>query len=150
MEVTKEHIGLSTERYKVDIEKGHIRRFCQAIGDTNPLFLDEQAATESAYGGLIAPLTFPVALSDEKVTFPLKLDVRRMLHGEQEFIYYKPLRSETSYTAQMKVADVYEREGKSGKMKFIILDTEFRDDNDELVVVSRTNIIYRTLQGAMK
>ncbi len=149
MEVTKEHIGLTTERYKVDIEKGHIRRFCQAIGDTNPLFLDEQAASESAYGSLIAPLTFPVALSDETVAFPLQLDVRRMLHGEQEFIYHKPLRPEASYTAQMKVSDIYEREGKSGKMQFIVLDTEFRDDSDELVVVSRTNIIYRT-QGAMK
>lgn len=145
MEVTKEHIGLATETYQVNIEKGHIRRFCQAIGDTNPLFLDEQAAGKSAYEGIIAPLTFPVALSDEAVAFPLELDVRRMLHGEQEFIYHKPLRPGESYTAQMKVADVYEREGKSGKMQFIVLDTEFRDENNELAVVSRTNIIYRAL-----
>jgi acyl dehydratase len=145
MEVTKEHIGLATEPYKVDVEKGHIRRFCQAIGDENPLFLDEPAASGSAYEGLIAPLTFSVALSDETAAFPLELDVRRMLHGEQEFIYHKPLRPGNSYTAQMKVADVYEREGKSGKMQFIVLDTEFWDDSDELAVVSRTNIIYRAL-----
>ena len=50
------------------------------------------------------------------------------------------------YTAQMKVADIYEREGKSGNMQFIVLDTELRDDNDELAVISRTNIIiYRAL-----
>ena len=145
MEVTKEHIGLATEPYQVDIEKGHIRRFCQAIGDTNPLFLDEEAASASAYGGIIAPLTFPVALTDESVAFPLELDIRRMLHGEQEFIYYQPLRPGKSYTAQMKVADVYEREGKSGQMQFIVLDTEFRDEDEELAVVSRMNIIYRTL-----
>ena len=145
MEVTKEHIGLVTEPYQVDIEKGHIRRFCQAIGDTNQLFLDEEAASASAYGGIIAPLTFPVALTDESVAFPLELDIRRMLHGEQEFIYYKPLRPGKAYTAQMKVADVYEREGKSGQMQFIVLDTEFRDEDDELAVVSRMNIIYRTL-----
>lgn len=145
MEVTKAHIGLATEPYKVDIEKGHIRRFCQAIGDANPLFLDEEAASVNAYGGIIAPPTFPVALTDESVAFPLELDVRRMLHGEQEFIYHKPMRPGTSYTAQMKVADVYEREGKSGQMQFIVLDTEFRDEDDELAVVSRMNIIYRTL-----
>lgn len=145
MDVTKEHIGLATERYQVEIEKGHIRRFCQAIGDTNPLFLDEEQASQSAYGGMIAPLTFPVALSDESAQFPLELDVRRMLHGEQEFIYYKPLRPGESYTAQMKVADIYEREGKSGTMQFIVLDTELRDADEELAVVSRTNIIYRAL-----
>ena len=145
MNVTKEHIGLTTERYKVDIEKGHIRRFCQAIGDTNPLFVDEEQASKSAYGSIIAPLTFPIALSDESAKLPLELDVRRMLHGEQEFIYYKPLRPGESYTAQMKVTDIYEREGKSGNMQFIVLDTELRDDNDELAVISRTNIIYRAL-----
>ena len=30
-------------------------------------------------------------------------------------------------------------------MQFIVLDTELRDDNDELAVISRTNIIYRAL-----
>ncbi|WP_332648563.1 MaoC family dehydratase N-terminal domain-containing protein [Lysinibacillus sp. 54212] len=143
MEVTKEHIGLTTDTFKVDVEQGHIRRFCQAIGDTNPLFLNEEIASQSTYGGTIAPLTFPIALSDESVKFPLQLDMRRMLHGEQEFIYYKPLRPGKSYMAQMKVADIYDREGKSGNMQFIVIDTELRDEDGELAVICRMNIIYR-------
>lgn len=143
MEVKKEHIGLTTDCYKVNVEQGHIRRFCQAIGDENPLFLDEEQASQSVYRGIIAPLTFPIALSDESVKFPLELDMRRMLHGEQEFIYYQPLRPGNSYTAQMKVVDIYDREGKSGKMQFIVIDTELRDEDNELAVICRMNIIYR-------
>lgn len=48
----------------------------------------------------------------------------------------------------MKVSDVYEREGRKGPMQFLVLDTEMKDESGELVVISRTNIIYRPLRGS--
>ncbi|MGN1385894.1 MAG: MaoC family dehydratase N-terminal domain-containing protein [Bacillus sp. (in: firmicutes)] len=145
MNVTREQIGITSERYEVIVEQGHIRRFNQAIGDTNPIYSDNSVAEKSAYGTVIAPLTFPIALRDDAVQLPIKLDVRRMLHGEQSFIYHQPMRPGEVYSAQMKVADVYEKEGKSGTMQFIIIDTEFRNAQEELAVVSRMNIVYRSL-----
>lgn len=145
MNVTKEHIGITTKPYEVVVEQGHIRRFCQSLGDTNPIYTDAKDAAESAYGTIIAPLTFPIALRDDAVQFPIELDMRRMLHGEQSFTYYQPMRPGDVYNAQMKVADIYEKEGKTGKMQFIMLDTEFRNAQNELAVVSRMNIVYRSL-----
>lgn len=145
MNVTREQIGITSERYEVVVEQGHIRRFNQAIGDTNPIYSDNSVAEKSAYRTVIAPLTFPIALRDDAVQLPIKLDVRRMLHGEQSFSYHQPMRPGEVYSAQMKVADVYEKEGKSGTMQFIIIDTEFRNAQEELAVVSRMNIVYRSL-----
>lgn len=34
-----------------------VRHWCEAIGDTNPVYLDDTAANESVHGGLVAPPT---------------------------------------------------------------------------------------------
>ena len=39
------------------IEKGHIMMFARAIGDENPIYSDENYASEKT-GGIIAPPTF--------------------------------------------------------------------------------------------
>lgn len=105
--------------------------------------MDEVYAKGTPYKGIIAPLTFPIAIGAEGEGIDLKLDQKRMLHGEQEFLYSRPIRPGDSLVCQMKVADLYEREGKSGKMQFLVLDTEIKDENGDMVVISRMNIVYR-------
>lgn len=139
--------GLTGTQFVFDVEKRHIRQFAEAIGDSNPLYVDEEYASKTIYGGIIAPPTFPIAIGqDSGESLDLKLDQRRMLHGEQEFIYNRPIRPGDTLYCQMKVSDVYEREGKKGTMQFVVLDTEMKDESGKLVVISRTNIIYRPLK----
>lgn len=146
MELNKAMVGLTTKPYVVEVEKGHIRRFAQAIGDKNALYTGEDQAKESALGHLVAPLTFPIALTSEQGELPIQLDVRRMLHGEQSFIYHRMLQPGDQLTCQMRVHDFYEKEGTQGKMQFLVLDTDMNDEQGNLVVTSRMNIIYRPLQ----
>jgi len=54
-------------REVVDISS--IRRYAQAISDLNPLYLDEEYAKKSEYGGIIAPPTF---IFDVRRSRPLK------------------------------------------------------------------------------
>lgn len=138
-------IGLTSESYTFEIENRHAKQFREAVGDDNPLYSDEAYASESLYGGVIVPPTFPVAMNDGNVSLPIELDHRRMLHGEQEFIYHQAIRPGDRLHCQMKVSDLYDREGKSGKMQFLVLDTEMKNDAGELVCISRMNIIYRSL-----
>lgn len=145
MELDEKVIGLTSKPYSFEVEKRHVQQFFTAIGDDNELYQDEDYAKESAYGGLIVPPTFPVAMNDGQADLPLELDHRRMLHGEQEFIYYQPIRPGDRLQCQMKVSDLYDREGKSGVMQFLVLDTEMKNEADELVCISRMNIIYRPL-----
>jgi acyl dehydratase len=141
--------GLTGSEFIFEVEKRHIRQFAEAIGDLNPLYVDEEYAAKTSYGGIIAPPTFPIAIGqDSGESLDLGLDQRRMLHGEQEFIYNRPIRPGDILYCQMKVSDVYEREGRKGPMQFLVLDTEMKDESGELVVISRTNIIYRPLRGS--
>lgn len=140
--------GLTGTQFVFEVEKRHIRQFAEAIGDSNPLYVDEEYAAKTMYGGIIAPPTYPIAIGqDSGESLDLKLDQRRMLHGEQEFIYKRPIRPGDKLYCQMKVSDVYERNGKKGPMQFVVLDTEMKDEADQLVVISRTNIIYKPLKA---
>ena len=57
-EQRSEIVGREFPSATADIEKGHLKRFAEAIGDDNPLWNDELAARSMRYGGLIAPPTF--------------------------------------------------------------------------------------------
>lgn len=139
-------VGKAGIPFVFQVDQRHIRQFSQAIGDTNPLYSDEDYAKTTVHGGIIAPPTFPIAIKPENgEELDLGLDYRRMLHGEQQFIYTRAIRPGDVLHCQLKVTDVYEREGKNGKMEFLVLDTEIHDANGKHVVTSRTNIVYRSL-----
>ena len=57
-EEAKKQIGKSGEARTIEVERGAIRRFAEAIGDTNPLFNSESEARYTCFGGMIAPPTF--------------------------------------------------------------------------------------------
>src|SRR5699024_8207118 len=148
MEPDESVIGLTGEKYTVDVEKRHVKQFAEAIGDPNPLYTDEEYASKSAYGQLVIPPTVAMAIGSEGGDFLINLDMRRLLHGEHEFIYYRQILVGDRLHCQMKIMDWYEKQGKSGTMQFLILDTELEDDTGNLVAISRTNIIYRPLKNA--
>jgi acyl dehydratase len=149
MELDQSLIGLTGPQYVFEVEKRHIRQFAEAIGDSNPLYVDEEYAKSTIYGSIIAPPSFPVAIgADSGQGINLPLDFSRMLHGEQEFIYHRPIRPCDRLHCQMKVTDVYEKEGKNGPMQFLVMDTEMKDEEGVLVVISRTNIIYRAVASS--
>jgi acyl dehydratase len=66
------------------------------------------------------------------------MDLKRVLHGEQEFEYLKPIYAGDVLTAVTKVADIYEKTGsRGGKMTFVVMDTEFTNQKGEKVAISR-------------
>ena len=80
--------------YQVGREK--IREFATAIGDSNPLVHDVEAASAAGYADVIAPPTFAFALAFQAmisvVSDPeLGLDYSRVVHGEEKFIYARPI-----------------------------------------------------------
>jgi acyl dehydratase len=70
-------------------------------------------------------------------------DMRRVLHGEQEFEYVRPLRAGDVLTAESSLKDRYEKEGKrGGTMTFTVTETVFKDQSGEVVAYSRgTSIV---------
>jgi acyl dehydratase len=137
-------IGRESEPIVHEVEKGAIRRFAEALGDPNPIYVDEAAARAAGYPALAAPPTFPVALTaNERFRHSLDLGTRSILHGEQQFEYVRPVLAGDRITVRSKVADVQERAGASGPMDVIVFEDEGRDEKGELVFRTRAMLILR-------
>lgn len=140
----KSLIGRESEPVVHEVEKGAIRRFAEALGDPNPIYVDEAAARAAGYPSLVAPPTFPVALTaNERFRHSLDLGTRSILHGEQQFEYTRPVVAGERITVRSKVADVQERAGASGPMDVIVIEDEGRDEKGELVFRTRAMLILR-------
>jgi acyl dehydratase len=140
----KSEIGNTGKPVTMHVERGKIREFARAIKDDNPIYFDETYAQQAA-GGIMPPPTFSMTLGfwdDTRQRPLLTYDVRRLLHGEQEFEYLAPIYAGDVLTATARVADVYEKQGsRGGTMTFGILETTFTNQRGEPVLISRSTLV---------
>ncbi|MFC1887067.1 translation elongation factor 4 [Thermodesulfobacteriota bacterium] len=101
--VLKQMVGREhTYTDEFEVEKGMINRFAIAIGDSNPLYSDEEFARSTPYGGVIAPPTFLFEWNHHKhsvlapeVRKPMFADFDRqptVLRGVNEYEFVHPVR----------------------------------------------------------
>ena len=137
-------IGAEGEPVTLAIEKGLITRFVQAVGDANPMWQDEEYAKTTRNGGVIAPpfllcalMTIsPTSLEPNVVPVPipeLPLHGEHTLDGGAEWEFFLPLRLGDTLIFRTRLADVFERQGKLGKMGFFVYQTTCTNQRDEVV-----------------
>jgi acyl dehydratase len=140
MPVDKSAIGRTGEPVIMHVERGKIQEFARAIKDDDPLYYDEGHAAKEA-GGIMPPVTFlqTVAHWDDGRGRPrLPFDLKRVLHGEQEFEFLAPIHAGDVLTVVSKIVDVYEKPGKrGGSMTFAVTETEYRNAKGVLVARAR-------------
>jgi acyl dehydratase len=137
-EKLKKKIGLDWPPVVYDIEKGMIRRFTQAVGDSNPLWQDDKYARMSNYGGIIAPPTFALILGFDQMLQSLDLGSSlTVLHGSTELESYESIRPGDVITVTTRIANVRQRQGKTGEMLFVTFDMSCRNQKQELVAICR-------------
>ena len=133
-------IGLESQPATMEVEKGAILRFAEAIGDPNPQWNDEAAARKTRHGGIIAPPTFLRSMRGVSVQLPFDLSFSRRLDGGSDWEYFQPVRPGDRITAVARIADLSERSGRLGLMVFMITVTTYRNQFDE-VVATQTNTL---------
>jgi len=142
--MNKSEIGNTGKPVTMHVERGKIREFARAIKDDNPIYFDAAYAKDKA-GGIMPPPTFTMTLGfwDDGRSRPLlTYDVRRLLHGEQEFEYLAPIHAGDVLTATGRVADVFEKAGsRGGTMTFGVIETTFTNQRGEQVLISRSTLI---------
>jgi len=160
-EVTK-FIGQVSGTSIFEVEKEVIRRFADAVDDSNPLYWDEEYAKKSKYGSIIAPPGFISSpwFSNRPTKWPkrgttasdatadlrpalAKAGLGRGLDGGMEYEFFAPVRAGDTITAETKIADIIEREGSTGRLAFLITETTYTNQNGEVVAKARATSIHR-------
>jgi acyl dehydratase len=102
------------DTYEVSREK--IREFARAIKADDPASLDDKAAAEFGYDGLVAPLTFvtifaKLVQNDFMRSVDTGYETMHIVQVDQKFIFHKPIVAGEVLHAQMEVQSVNERFG---------------------------------------
>ena len=140
-EIIRKAIGQKSAPRSVDIEKGAIIKFAQAIHDDNPVYNDEQAARESRYGGLIAPPTFLRSVGVDRPEYPFDMPFTRLLDGGSDWEYFHPIRAGDRITAVAEIADINERTGRMGLMIITSIVVTYRNQFDQVAATQTSTSI---------
>mgnify|MGYP006288636771 FL=1 len=144
MEIDRSLIGTSSDAWVVEVERGAIRRFAEAIGDPNPLWRDGDFARSLGYPDVIAPPSFPVSFVMPDVPpWWEGLDRKRFLAGEHGFAYERAITAGDVLTCRMTLLDVLRKEGRSGVMDLMLQEVRGVDAEDQDVFVHRRTTVYR-------
>jgi len=149
-------VGRAGDVKILEVEKGAIKKFGDAVGDRNPLYWDEEYARNSRFGAIVAPpgffgwptrwqgaMPFFSALREEMINIISKAGFDRVLDGGIEYDFYHPVRAGDTLSALPKVKDVVERETKTGKMVFSAMEITYTNQNGDVVAKARQTMIHR-------
>ena len=138
--------GAESEPYENEIERSALRKYAEAIQDSNPIYVDETYGRSTPHGGIIAPPTFLCTLhaGTRKAPDPVPPSYTEVLNGGIEFQYERAVRFRDVLIGRSRIADAFEKEGRLGRMLFLVSETVFRDRAGILVARMRqTEIRYR-------
>jgi hypothetical protein len=132
------------EPLTVDVERGRLRFFAQATGQTDPIYSDVDAARAKGHRDLPVPPTFFFGLQFEAgepfgYLARLGVDLRTVLHGEQSFIYHRMAYAGDQLTLTDRIVDVYAKRN----LEFLVRQSDITR-GDEPVAEARAVIVVRS------
>jgi acyl dehydratase len=118
--------------YLIGREK--VREFATAVGSVDPLHHDVEAAKAAGYPDVVAPPTFPIiftmaALWTIMFDPDLAIDYSRVVHGDQRFVYERPVVAGDELIVITHIDDVIFRSGND----FLNTRQEVKTTGGELV-----------------
>lgn len=135
-------IGVESEPGTIEVERETLCRVADALGDPNPLWRDEEYAKNTPHGGVVA---FPVAFhpSTRAGSPNVRYDspARGGVVAEDEWEFLEPFRPGDTVQVTTKVVDMFEREGRQGKMLFTVTETTYRNQHGRVAMLQRRTSI---------
>lgn len=160
-EEVKALIGLESEWEEAcdPVERGQIRRHVQATIEDDPVYWDDSYAAGTKFGGVVAPPLFPLhalrptpgtpdpfkdAASNPdfdgsirgmmKGLKPLPIPLTRVLNGGNAVEIYQQAKPGEKIRVRSKYLDIYQKEGRTGTMVFLLTETVYTNEKGELLL----------------
>ncbi len=140
-EMRQQALGSESEPRTMEVERGAIVKFAEAIGDDNPLYNDEVAARASRFGGLIAPPTFLRSAVSARPELPFDVPFDRVLDGGSDWEYFVPVRPGDRITAVSRIQDINERNGSIGLMLISTIVVTYSNQYGQVVATQTSTSI---------
>lgn len=144
--IDRKFIGYQLKPSVLTVDRTRLKFFAKAIGENDPVYVDEAAARAAGYADVPAPPTFLFAAeldsgANDQLLADLDIPLAKLLHGEQSFRYLKPVCAGDTVTVQSTITDIYDKKG--GKLEFAVKDSKVTNQREELVAELRTVLVVR-------
>jgi acyl dehydratase len=143
-------IGQSFAPFTYQVQRNKIHELNVAIGDENPIYHSREAAEEAGFPDVPLSPTSPTLFSNwaTRKTGPsmadIGIDVRRILHGEEEFEYIAPIYPGDMLTGTTTLVDGKTRQGSDNHaMDILTTETRYVNQDHQHVLTTRATIIVR-------
>lgn len=136
-------VGLEGEPWSYEVGAEKIREYAAAVGETNPIYFEREAALAAGFRDVPAPPMFAVVycrwmapmISDPR----FGIDYDHMLHGGQEFEWEAPACAGDVLTTGAVLAKAFAK----GSLTFYVIESTTRNQDGELVVKGTWTMIVR-------
>lgn len=149
------------------VEASEVRRFHHSTMDDARRYWDTAWASASRYGTVVAPPAFPVhafrRAADEPDPLradapdgyggygpalrpglpPLPISLERLLNGGYEYELFRYARLGERIVCRSRYKDIYQKDGRSGPMVFVVLEDTYRDTAGALLLTTTNTMILR-------
>lgn len=152
MTVDTSVVGAKTGAWRVTVERAPVANFARVLGDTSPVLAGTPAPPTfsfvMAYWGAYPEDQPPDPTGGtnpmHKIMGELHAKGALVLHGEQEFVYHRPIVSGDVLDGEQAITDMYEKDTDAATMTFVVMETNWTDaTSGEPVVTERFNLIAR-------
>ena len=113
----------------MEVERGHVRRFAEAIGDDSPRWAHT------------TPPTFLRAMLSELPSAPELEAFPQMLDGGSDWEYGAPVHAGDTITAITRFASVNQRSIGVGPAVFLQIETRYTNQHDEWAATQKNTLI---------
>ena len=118
----------------VSITREMIAKFCEALGETNPLYADDEAAKKGPHAGLVAPPAFAITFRNGRHFFQnIPRFGRGGMDAGKDVEFVAPLRPGDSVTLNSSVKEIYEKTGRTGTMVFVVIRSTLKNQRGEVI-----------------
>ena len=145
--VDQSAVGRSFTPVTARVEPGRLRYFLDTLAERNPVYRDEAVSRAQGYPATPVPPTYLFCLEmlDNERPFKflteLKIDLGRVLHGEQRFTYHAPVVVGDTLTFRSHVTGVTDKKG--GAMTMVAVETEVTNQDGVRVADTARTIVVR-------
>jgi len=146
----KSKIGQSFPPFTIEVERGKMRELALAIGDDNPIYQSREAAQAAGYPDVPLYPTAPTIFNfwgNSKMgeqLVGLGINVKRILHGEEEYEYLAPINAGDTLTGVTTIIDGKSRQGRDGSsMDIVTLEIRYTNQHNQPVLNARETIVVR-------
>lgn len=143
-----------------ELGRASIRYFALAMGDDNPLYVDEAYAREAGYSSVIAPPTLICETcqyahrppdADGYIGHEWNLPVAncRLIRAGNDYEFMRPIVPADRISVTWTLEDIAERRSsRGGTQLFVDSVARYRDAAGEIVAINRETIVYQPLAAA--